>query len=194
MWGSIWLFIHFLMNNEPCPWHLHLAVSRFRSLRASHVALLVKNPKAKPRHEKLDIDLFTKSKEEDYVDVKQETGGPGGYKLTGIEIVTASFSSYHFFISYTCYMLHFHLLNQFVFIKKLLPYHIIFQLSFIICRQVISHISFFINHIKLHHSIILHYHCIMGLSCRNFWFLIDHLSPSWLLGTILYYFYNTKIL
>ena len=45
---------------------------RFKSLRASHVLALLKNPKGKPRHERVDIDLYTKSKEEDYIDVKKE--------------------------------------------------------------------------------------------------------------------------
>lgn len=33
---------------------------------------ILKNPKSKPRHEKVDAELFCKKKEEDYVDVKKD--------------------------------------------------------------------------------------------------------------------------
>lgn len=45
---------------------------RFLALRKQHVTALAKNPKAKPRHERVDISLFTKKTEEDYVDVKKD--------------------------------------------------------------------------------------------------------------------------
>ena len=47
-------------------------LARFMSLRKNHCAILAANPRAKPRHEKVDTALFTRKKEEDYIDVKQE--------------------------------------------------------------------------------------------------------------------------
>lgn len=49
-----------------------LAAPRFLALRKSHVAQLSKNPKSRPRHEHVDISLFTKKTETDYVDVKKD--------------------------------------------------------------------------------------------------------------------------
>lgn len=45
---------------------------RFRSLRATHLVNCVKNPRAKPRHEKIDVELFTQKKEESYIDLKED--------------------------------------------------------------------------------------------------------------------------
>lgn len=45
---------------------------RFRNLRRAHITQVLKNPRSKPRHEKVDIELFTKRSESDYVDVKRD--------------------------------------------------------------------------------------------------------------------------
>ena len=49
-----------------------LAWLRFLNLRKAHVAALAANPKAKPRHEKVSIELFTKKTEKDFVEAKKE--------------------------------------------------------------------------------------------------------------------------
>ena len=41
---------------------------------------MINNPKSRPRHEKVDIELFTRKKETDYVDVKTE---PWNLRVSG---------------------------------------------------------------------------------------------------------------
>ena len=45
---------------------------RFRSLRKAHAVQMLKFPSKKPRHEKIDIDLFTRKTESDYLDVRKD--------------------------------------------------------------------------------------------------------------------------
>lgn len=44
---------------------------RFKGLRKRHVSFLAKNPKGKPRHEVVNIDLFVKKSTSKYVDFRQ---------------------------------------------------------------------------------------------------------------------------
>lgn len=53
---------------------------RFKSLRKAHLTSMINNPKSRPRHEKVDIELFTRKKETDYVDVKTE---PWNLRVSG---------------------------------------------------------------------------------------------------------------
>ena len=50
--------------------HLDCQV-RFKGLRKRHVVFLAKNPKGKPRHEVVNIDLFVKKETSKYVDFRQ---------------------------------------------------------------------------------------------------------------------------
>ena len=45
---------------------------RFRSLRKKHVHTTCVNPKARPRHETINLSLFTKQEESKYVDFFQD--------------------------------------------------------------------------------------------------------------------------
>ena len=60
---------------SPCPMFMFpLRVPlRFGKLRASLVAALHKNPKSKPRHEHVDVALYTVKAETDYMDVYEAT-------------------------------------------------------------------------------------------------------------------------
>ena len=38
-------------------------------MRSAHIAALCRHPKSKPRHEAVDVKLFTEKKEDDFVTV-----------------------------------------------------------------------------------------------------------------------------
>lgn len=76
---------------------------RFDQLRASHVKVLAKNPKSKPRHERINVEMFTKKKETSYVDVKKDSLGhvtvrshvlDSSFKTSSQEIIWHSIPSY----------------------------------------------------------------------------------------------------
>ncbi|CAK9086276.1 unnamed protein product [Durusdinium trenchii] len=46
--------------------------SKFAKLRSTHVVLLCKNPRAKPRHEHVDYKLYTVKEDQSYLDVRKE--------------------------------------------------------------------------------------------------------------------------
>lgn len=54
-----------------------MLVPRFRSLRKAHLKAVLKNPKAKPRHQVLDLKHYTKKKQSNYVDFSQDTACSG---------------------------------------------------------------------------------------------------------------------
>ena len=45
---------------------------RFRSLRRRHIKATSRNPKAKPRHEAVDVRHFTEKKDSSYCDIYQD--------------------------------------------------------------------------------------------------------------------------
>lgn len=52
-------------------------VLRFMSMRASHLQAVMRNPKSRPRHERVDLELFTNKKEESYIDLKEDCADHG---------------------------------------------------------------------------------------------------------------------
>ena len=66
---------------------------RFMSLRASHVQILARNPKSKMRHEKVDLELFTRKKEESYIDLKEDRCLSGWSCASAVVLAIFSFPS-----------------------------------------------------------------------------------------------------
>lgn len=69
---------------------------RFLQLRKTHVTALSKNPKARPRHERVDHTLFCRKKEETYIDVRKERVVnqfvfPFGSEMTELKALTGEY-------------------------------------------------------------------------------------------------------
>lgn len=56
-------------------------------MRANHVELIAKNPRAKPRHEHVNIDLYTQKTTESYCDFSEDCRCPLVCFLFGLEEV-----------------------------------------------------------------------------------------------------------
>ena len=79
---------------------------RFSSLRAKHVHAVATNPKSRPRHESVNVDLYTQKKESNYLDVFQEHGAGRGGMFGSARLFQGSPRTQHQTNLFVRYMVH----------------------------------------------------------------------------------------